>query len=121
MNKQVFILGRFTFNLDGFSADYTYGFERKSLNLCPTSLCRLLTDAGLIEGFDMDANNEPVILFTHDQVRTDYGFDLWSSFVKTFPISYKMAVKLLEYWESRQEHQDYQAKIVSLLSPLQAA
>lgn len=122
MKPQLEILGRFTFNLDGFNATYRYNGRTTTLTLCPGALCQLLEDTKLIEGFDLDANGEPVILFSEtDPVRAAYGFDRWASFVKTFPISYRMAVKLLEWREERREHREFQARIVTLLSPLQAA
>lgn len=121
MNPQLDILGRFTFDLQGFNATYTYKGETTTLSLCPGALCQLLEDTKLIEGFDLDANGDPVILFTDDHVMTTYGFDRWNSFVCTFPISYVMAVKLLEYREDCKASQRFQATIANLLSPLQAA
>jgi hypothetical protein len=115
------IIGRFTFNLHGLNITYKHKGETTHLSLCPGAICDLLTEAGLIEGFDLDQNGEPVILFTSDPVRSQYGFDRWNSFVCTFPISYRMAVKLLEYRESRKASRSFHSTIDYLLQPLKAA
>lgn len=112
---------RYTFNIKGLDITYTCKGETTHLQLCPKATCQLLEDAGLIEGFNIDQNGEPVILFTGDNVRAEYGFDSWSSFVCTFPLSYRMAVKLMEYRESRKAHLSFQATVNHLLSPLKAA
>lgn len=121
MNPQLEILGRFAFNLDGFCATYAYKGVTTTLTLCPSALCDLLKETGLIEDFTLDSNSEPVILYTDNKFPPGYGFEYWSAFVKFFPISYKMAIKLLEYREERREHEEFQAKIITLLQPLQAA
>lgn len=120
-DMEVQIINRFYFNVEGINIAYNYKGKTTHLQLCPKATCQLLEDAGMIEGFDIDENGEPVILFTDDHVRTQYGFDRWNSFVCTFPLSYRMAVKLLEYREARKDHFEFQELISELLLPLQAA
>lgn len=121
MNTQPLqILGRFTFDLQGFCATYAYKGETTSLTLCLAALCDLLKETKLIEDFTLDRNSEPVILYTDNKFPPGYGFEYWSAFVKFFPISYRMGVKLLEWREERRKHREFQAIIVSLLSPLAA-
>lgn len=120
MKHELIIIGRFTFNAFGFSATYSINGKRTTLTLCPKATCQLFEEAGLIEGFDLDENMEPVILFTQNDVRSTYGFDRWASFVCTFPVSYRMAVKLLEYREERKAHRAFQSAVDQLLSPLAA-
>ena len=111
----------FKLNLQGLSITYTYGSERTSLDLCPGAFCELLKETKLIEDFTLDQNSEPVILFADNHFPPGYGFDRWSSFVRTFHISYQMAVGLMQYREERLESVQVQATIIHLLAPLQAA
>ena len=115
------ILNRFYFNLEGFNIVYRYKGQTTHLQLCPKATCQLLQDAGLIEGFDIDENGEPVVLFTSNEYPQGYGFDRWNSFVCFFPISYRMAARLMEYREDRKASQQVQTTKANLLSPLQAA
>ena len=121
MITNLFIHDRFTFDVNGFSAKYTYNGQTTTLTLCPAAFCQLLQDAAQIEDFTLDQNGEPVILYTDNQFPEGYGFEHWCAFVRFFPVSYRMAVKLLQYREERKAHRSFQAKIVHLLSPLQAA
>ena len=121
MNTQIEIIGRFSFDVNGLDITYRYKGQQKHVVLPPISLCLLLEETKCIEGFDLDENNEPVILFENDPVKTQYGFDRWNSFYRTFPISYKLAAKLMEWREERREHRRFQAKIVALCPSLEAA
>ena len=117
----ILLIGAFTFNLKGFEATYSVNNVRTRLQLCPKATCQLLQEAGLIEGFDIDENGEPVILFTDNTYPEGYGFGRWASFVCFFKISYQMAIKLIEFKEDRRLHHLIQAKVISLLQPLHAA
>lgn len=121
MNQQLEILGRFTFNIEGFQATYAYRGKTITLSLCPAALCDLLKETKQIEDFTMDRNGEPVILFSDNSFPPGYGFEYWCAFVRFFPISYRMAVALLQYREDRKDHRRFQVVVNNLLSPLQAA
>lgn len=119
--KQLEILNHFTFNINGLDVTYRYESQTTHLQLCPRATCQLLEDAGLIEGFDLDENGEPVILFTSDSVRSQYGFDRWNSFVCTFKLSWLMVLRLMNFREDRKASRIFQATVKNLLSPLQTA
>ena len=121
MKPTLEIIGRFTFDVNGFSATYQYRNERTTLTLCPAALCDLLKEAKQIEDFTLDNNGEPVIFYTDNQFPQGYGFEHWCAFVRFFPLSYRMAVKLIEYRLDREAHCAFQATVAHLLSPLNAA
>lgn len=120
-NSNLFINGYYRFNHQGLDITYTYKGQTTHLQLCPKATCQLLQDAGLIEGFNLDENSEPVILFTDNTYPAGYGFDRWNSFVCTFKISHRMAQKIMEFREDRKAHEGFQATVAYLLEPLQAA
>jgi hypothetical protein len=115
------ILGRFTFNIAGLDITYSYKGQTTHLTLCPKATCDLLKETKLIEDFDIDSNGEPVILFSDNTYPPGYGFDRWNAFVCSFPISYRMAVKLMTFREDRMASRQFQATVINLLQPLQAA
>jgi hypothetical protein len=117
----ILLIGTFAFNLKGFDVIYSVKGVRTHLRLCPKATCELLQEAGLIEGFEIDKNGEPVILFTDNTLPAGYGFDQWASFVCFFKISRQMAVKLMEYREDRKKSRSFQTKVNYLLKPAQAA
>lgn len=123
MESNVFIHDRFTFDVNGFCATYSYKGQTTTLNLCHGALCELLKAAKQIEDFTIDQNGEPVVVWTDNRLPSPYsfGFEHFCDFVRTFPMTYKLAVKLLEFKVSRQEHLAFQAKVIDLLSPIQAA
>jgi hypothetical protein len=120
MTNNIFIIGSYKFNLEGLEITYSNHGHTTHLTLCPKATCQLFQDAGLIEGFDIDQNGEPVILFTDSSFPAGYGFDYWNSFVCFFRLTYKMAVKLMEYWEDRKGSKTFQAAVSNLLRPLAA-
>lgn len=119
-STQLTIQGNYTFNLQGLNITYKVGAKTTQIVLCPKATCQLFQDAGLIEGFDIDQNGEPVILFTDNQFPAGYGFEYWSGFVVFFKLSRKMAAKLMEYREDRKASQTFQAIVNRLLQPLAA-
>lgn len=122
MNKDtLFIHDRFIFDVNGFVAKYSYKGRTTTLTLCPAAFCDLLAEAKQIEDFTLDGNGEPVILYTCNIFPQGYGFEHWCAFVRFFPISYRMAVALLQYREDRNAHHRFQVVVNNLLSPLQVA
>src|SRR5689334_5916792 len=83
-NSNIEILDHYSFNINGLDITYRHDNQTTHLSLCPKATCQLFQDAGLIEGFDFDENNEPVILFTDNTFPAGYGFDRWNSFVRVF-------------------------------------
>lgn len=114
-------LQKFTFNLNGFTASYSYKGENYTLTLDPAATCQLMQSAGLIEGFDINhATGEPVILFTDNTYPEGYGFGEWASLVVFYHLSYRKAQMMLERKHEAKEFHNFNALCNYMLQPLQA-
>ena len=77
----------------------------------PCATCDLLQQIGWIEDFAIDANGEPVILFTKDCEDENgnwhnlSGYELWCDFVKSFFFSERVAEMVLDYIASTKQFQ----------------
>lgn len=118
--KQVTILN-FAFTLGGLSITYTNGTEKTTLKLDAKATCNLFEGAGIIEGFDIDANGEPVIYYT-ERIwnRPAPAYCMWFEYVKTFPFIQRHAEILIEYLIVTKQIRQSIAKIDYLLRPLKA-
>jgi hypothetical protein len=119
---QTITVQSFSFSIEGLTVTFTKGISTSTLILCPAATCDLFAQLGAIEGFDLDKNNEPVILFTDNQYgRPATGWDVWANFVKRFPLTERMVQIFMEYKEERKAHKRFQGKIKYLLFPLEGA
>ena len=109
----------YSLSIDGLSIAYTSGTEKTILNFDAKAACNLFEDAGMIEGFDIDKNGEPVIYYTESIYgRKAACYCLWFEFVKTFPFIQRHAEILVEHQTDPREFKKTYAKINYLLSPL---
>jgi hypothetical protein len=118
---QTVFLNSFRFDINGLQFNYTKDGETFISSFDALATCNLFTEHKLIEGFDIDKNCEPVILFTDRTYPEGFGFDMWASFVHFFPVSYKIAAKILEMVLAKAQFDQDMQTIDRLLSPLQKA
>jgi len=119
---QHILINSYNFSIAGLTINYSISNKTTNLSLDPCATCDLFTQLGAIEGFDLDKNNEPVILFADTQHgRTVTGWDLWANFVKRFPLTERIVQIFMEHKEERKAHKRFQGKIKYLLLPLEGA
>jgi len=97
--------------LSGLSITHTNG----SLTLCPWNTCQALQDAGMIEGFELDSNGEPVILYTTKDTAAGYDGQRWCEFVKSFRLTNRYAEMIIEARDEREGFQEWYDRIDSLM------
>jgi hypothetical protein len=111
----------YNFSTDGTQITFSAGRTQTTLSFDAPATCQLLQDIGAIEDFTLDANGEPVVLYTAPAHPLGYGYAHWCDFVKTFPLSRRTAEIILEDRYRTATHHLFQAKVIQMLSPLQAA
>jgi len=112
------MINRFSLSVEGLILNYTY--ERVTTNLildaCATT--DLFQNMGFIEDFVV--SNEPVVLFTDlKEGQPITGYSTWCDFVKTFPMTRRMAEMIAEYREGKKLNNKMVDQINALLSPLE--
>jgi hypothetical protein len=98
---QTISLTSFAFSVEGFYLCYLYKHDTIRAFYDAKATAQLFQDAGFIEGFDLDKNGEPVILYTDETRPQGYNGAQWSDFLKTFPMQKRIAEMLAEYREER--------------------
>lgn len=113
------------FDINGLSVSYQKSsalrFEQHSLTLCPVATCKALKAARMIEGFEMDNNNEPVILFSTKDTAAGYNGQHWCDFVKSFRMTNRYAEMIIEAREEKKAFRKQYNIINKLMAPFAAA
>lgn len=115
---QTVYLKKYRFSLSGLQLIYTYKGENFNVSLDPLATCQLLQDMKQIEGFDIDRNGEPVILYSESA--TSYGYCFWFEFVKTYPLNFLMCRVMADHLEDCKGFVRNRAMIINMFSPLAA-
>jgi hypothetical protein len=112
----------FCFAIDGFSITYSdSNREINSLSFDPLSTCNLFQHFSIIEGFDIDRNGEPVILYTDSYFHQPVtGWSFWCDFVKSYPFTGRHAELIAEAIEDHNYFRNFESIINTLLEPLEA-
>lgn len=111
----------FGLSIDGLSIIFIKDNQSTTLSFDPFATVSLLTDAGMLEGFDKSHYGEPVILFTNNEYGQDAtGFMHWCSFIHVFPMSQRLAEMIVDYLDFKKLSNQTQSTIAMLLAPLQA-
>lgn len=114
-----------TFNINGLSISYQISsalrFEQKTLTLCPVATVKAMEAARMIEGFEMDENNEPIILFSTKDTAAGYNGQHWCDFVKTFRMTNRYCEMLIEAREEKKSFKKQYNIINKLMAPFAAA
>jgi hypothetical protein len=110
-------INSYKLSIDGLTITYTYKQESATLFFDPKATCELFEHVGMIEGFDIDKNGEPIIYYTERiWCRPATAFCLWFEFVKTFPFIQRHAEILVEHLADAREFKKTYDKIDNLLS-----
>lgn len=119
MKQNLSLLG-WRLSLDGFTFSYTKNGVYFSASYDPCAFCNFLKEAGQIEEFAQDENGEPVILLSAPEHPLGYSYSQWFEVARSYPLCDKLAFSLLQFKIERESHQQFQATVNSLLSPLAA-
>ncbi|MES2620582.1 MAG: hypothetical protein V4615_07010 [Bacteroidota bacterium] len=92
----------------------------KTFSLCPKATCQLLADLNQIEDFEIDANGEPVILFTDENAPRGFDGEQWHMFVQTYHLSNNRAEILAGHLSDKATFARDAATITRLLQPLKS-
>ncbi len=107
-------------SITGLYTEYATSTGKNTLTLDPYAACQALQTAGMIEGFEMDANNEPVILYSDPMSALGYGHEHWCNFVKSFPFITRYAEMLLEAREEKESFDRFYDILDKLMTPFAA-
>lgn len=105
-------INTYSFLIEGLTINYRFNGVSNLLKLDPCATCNLFEDMHIIEGFDLDNNGEPVILFTNQNAT---GFCFWAEFVKSYPFTQRHAEILAANNASTYEANSIIARIDRLL------
>jgi hypothetical protein len=109
----------FSLSIEGLKLAYAVSNQKTIIKLDARATCNLLQDLNVIEGFDFDKNNEPVIFFTvNTQGINSTGFCFWCDFVKSYPFGQRHAEIIADHLESAKAYRKIINKINTLLQPV---
>lgn len=113
------------FNISGLSISYQKSsalrLDQHSLTLDPYATCKALKLARMIEGFTMDKNNEPVILYTDKESVQGYNGQTWCEFVKSFRMTNRYAEMIIEARDEKKSFRKQYNILNKLMAPFSVA
>ena len=117
------LINHFSLSLSGLTINYSTENSTNNLSLDPSATCDLLNQVGAIEGFDLDRNGEPIILYTAIQGRRiTTGYSFWVNFCITYPMTDALAQRLVNVLRGAKQHKPKPlAKVIPMFRSLQAA
>jgi hypothetical protein len=115
------IIIKFSLDIKGLKISYFLNQQVYCLAYDPSSTCDLLESLEMIEGFETDSNGEPVILYTDKNEREGYGYEFWYQFIKSMPLSKRVAEIIIEASQDLIMFKKISKTIDWLLQPRKAA
>ena len=124
-------INSYSLSVDGLAIAYQSGNHSHSIFYDPRATCSLFEQLNLIQSFDLDQNQEPIILFEreHDYedemgivrwtIRT--GYCTWFDLVASLTFTKRQAELIVEDLVEKKGFQEFSARIINLLNPLNAA
>lgn len=114
------LINSFSFTTEGLKINYTTEGQTTKLSFDAKASADLFQQFGVIEGWDIDRNGEPVILYTDNQEGIGYGFEMWCQFVSSFGFNEKYALLIVEMREDLRRNQERRAIVSRMYSKLEA-